>query len=156
MDYRKIEISGINDNDKLDLLLIKIARWHNLTPGLWLSDYKASDKDIDETVSRIKNTLNKDLFLAVAEDEQKNVQGFIWAYKSEKAQDKVMILSLYTAEGHRGQGIATSLKSLLEKWCRFEGIRTIETTVHYKNRGMITLNQELGYVPGMLYMTKTL
>ncbi len=156
MDYRKIEISGINDNDKLDLLLIKIARWHNLTPELWLSDYKASDKDIDETVSRIKNTQNKDLFLAVAEDDQKNAQGFIWAYKSEKAQNKVMILSLYTAEGYRGQGIATSLKRLLEEWCRLEGIRTIETTVHYKNRSMITLNQELGYVPGMLYMTKTL
>ncbi len=67
-----------------------------------------------------------------------------------------MILSLYTEEDRRGQGVATNLKSLLEEWCKLEGIRTIETTVHYKNSSMITLNQKLGYVPGMLYMTKTL
>ncbi len=156
MDYRKIEIDKTNDNDKLDLLLIKIARWHNLTPNLWISNYKASDKDIDETVNIIKSTRNEDLFLAVAEDDQNNVRGFIWAYKSERVQDSVMILSLYTEEDHRGQGVATNLKSLLEEWCKLEGIRTIETTVHYKNSSMIALNQKLGYVPGMLYMTKTL
>lgn len=155
MDYRKIEIDKTNDNDKLELLLIKIATWHNLTPNLWISNYKVSGKDIDETVNRIKGTRNEDLFLAIAE-EQNNVQGFIWAYKSEKVQDSVMILSLYTAEEHRGEGIATKLKSLLEEWCKLEGIRTIETTVHYKNSSMITLNQKLGYVPGMLYMTKIL
>ncbi|WP_313340149.1 GNAT family N-acetyltransferase [Sedimentibacter sp.] len=156
MNYRKIEINGINDDNKLDLLLTKIAKWHNLTPKLWINNYKASNTDIDETVRRIKNTRNKDLFLAIAEDDENNIQGFIWAYKQEKVQDSVMILSLYTEEDYRGQGIATNLKNLLEEWCRFEGIKTIETTVHYNNNSMIALNQKLGYAPGMLYMTKTL
>lgn len=156
MNYRKIEINETDDDDKLDLLLIKIARWHNLTPKLWINNYKVSDKDIDNTVNRIINTRNKDLFLAIAEDDQNNMQGFIWAYKLEKVQDSVMILSLYTAEDYRGQGIATNLKNLLEEWCRLEGIKTIETTVHFKNKSMITLNQKLGYAPGMLYMAKTL
>jgi len=156
MNYRKIEINETNDDDILDLLLIKIATWHNITPKLWINNYKASDKDIDNTVNRIKNTRNKDLFLAIAEDDQYNMQGFIWAYKLETVQDSVMILSLYTAEDYRGQGIATNLKNLLEEWCRLEGIKTVETTVHYKNKGMITLNQKLGYSLGMLYMTKTL
>lgn len=156
MHYRKIEVNGINGDDKLELLLIKIAKWHNLTPKLWINNYKASNTDIDETVRRIKNTRNEDLFLAVAEDDQNNIHGFIWAYKQEKAQNSVMILSLYTAEGCRGQGIAINLKNLLEEWCRFEGIKTVETTVHYSNSNMIALNKKLGYVPGMVYMKKTL
>jgi len=156
MNYRKIEINGDNNDSKLDLLLMQIAEWHNLTPRLWINNYKASNKDIDETVKRIKNTKDKDLFLAIAEDEQVNIQGFIWAYKQEKIQDSVMILSLYTNESYRSQGIATNLKKMLEEWCRLEGIKTIETTVHYSNKSMIALNQKLGYAPGMLFMSKTL
>jgi len=92
----------------------------------------------------------------VTEDDKGKVQGFIWAYKQEKPQDSVMILSLYVTEDYRGQGVATELKVLLEEWCRFEGIKTIQTTTHYTNDNMIALNQKLGYVPGMVHMTKTL
>lgn len=156
MNYKKIEIYGINDDNKLDSLLMEIAKQHNLTPKLWTNNYKASDKDIDEAVKRIKNTGSNNLFLAIAEDDKNNMQGFIWAHKQEKVPDSVMILSLYTSENYREQGIATNLKSLLEEWCRLEGIKTIETTVHYNNSSMIALNQKLGYTPGMLHMTKTL
>jgi len=135
---------------------MQIAKWHNLTPKLWVVDYRASTVDIEETVQRIKSTKSEDLFLAIAEDYQGHVQGFIWAYKQDKPQDSVIILSLYIAEGYRGKGIATNLKLLLEEWCRLEGIETIQTTVHYNNNSMITLNQKLGYNSGMLYMTKTL
>lgn len=156
MNYKKIEISGNNDDYKLDLLLTKIARWHNLTPKLWRADYKVSEKDVEETVNRIKNSQKKDLFLAIAEDEQDNVQGFIWACRKEEAQDSVLILSLYTAEEYRDQGIATNLKKMLEEWSRLEGIKVIETTVHYTNKRMIDINQKLGYIPGMVHMKKKL
>jgi len=116
MNYRKIEIdNGINDDNELDSLLTQIAKWYNLTPKLWINNYKASNADIDETVRRIKNTRNKDLFLAIAEDDKNNIHGFIWAYKQEKIQDSVMILSLYTSEDCRGQGIATNLKNFVKK-----------------------------------------
>ena len=141
-------------DDKIDLLLMQIAKWHNLIPKLWIDNYEASDIDINGTVKRITNTPNKDLFLVIAEDDEDNIQGFIWAYKQEKHQESVMILSLYTGEDYRGQGIATNFKKLLEEWCRLEGIKTIKTTVHYNNNSMIALNQKLGYAPGILYMTK--
>lgn len=67
-----------------------------------------------------------------------------------------MILSLYVTDDYRRKGVATKLKLLLEQWCRFEGIKTIHTTVHYDNYKMIELNQKLGYTPGMVNMTKTL
>lgn len=156
MNYRKIEFNDSNTDEKLELLLAQIAKWHNLTPKLWMPDYRASAEDIKETIQRIKNTRNEDLFLAIAKDYQEQVQGFIWAHKQEKPQDSVMILSLYITESYRGQGVATNLKVLLEEWCRFEGIKTIQTTVHYSNKSMIALNQKLGYTPGMVYMTKAL
>lgn len=156
MNYRKIEFDNDNIDKKSELLLIQIAKWHNLTPKLWIPDYKISTTEIEETILKIQDTRNEDLLLVIAEDEQGHTQGFIWACKQEKPQDSVMILSLYVTEDYRGQGVATNLKVLLEEWCRLEGIKTIETTVHYKNNSMMALNQKLGYIPGMVYMTKKL
>lgn len=156
MNYRKIELNDSSNDKELELLLIQIAKWHNITPKLWMSDYRASTVDIEKTVQRIRNTKNEDLFLVVAEDDEGQAQGFIWAYKQEKPQYSVMILSLYITEGYRGRGIATNLKVLLEDWCRLECIKTIQTTIHYSNHNMMALNQKLGYTPGMVYMTKDL
>lgn len=156
MNYRRIELNDSSTDKELELLLIQIAKWHNLTPKLWMPDYRVSNIDIEKTVQRIKNTKNEDLFLTIAEDNQGQVQGFIWAYKQEKPQDSIMILSLYTTEDYRRCGVATNLKLLLEEWCRHEGIKTIQTTTHYNNHNMMALNQKLGYTPGMVYMTKTL
>ena len=156
MNYRRIEINNSNVDEELNALLNQIAKWHNLTPKIWKPDYKVSIADIEETVQRILNTKNEDLFLTIAEDEEENIQGFIWAYKQDEPQDTVMILSLYVEESHRGYGIATKLKILLEEWCKHEGIKAIQTTVHYKNINMLALNKKLGYVPGMINMTKTL
>ncbi len=107
MNYRKIELDSSNIDKKLELLLMQIARWHNLTPKLWIPDYKVTTAEIEETVLKIQNTRNEDLFLAIAEDEQGNIQGFIWACKQEKQKDSVMILSIYVTEDYRGQGVAT-------------------------------------------------
>lgn len=156
MNYRKLELTDRNADEKLDLLLVQIAKWHNLTPKLWMSDYRASKEDIEETVQRIQNTKSEDLFLMIAEDDQGHVQGFIWANKQEKPKASVMILSLYVTESYRGNGIATNLKKSLEEWCKLEGIKAIQTTVHYSNNNMMALNKKLGYIPGMVYMTKSL
>ncbi|MBS4535720.1 GNAT family N-acetyltransferase [Clostridium sp. D2Q-14] len=156
MNYKKLEINDINIDEEIKSILVQIARWHNLTPKLWRSDYKISAEDIDRTVERIHKTKSQDLFLTIVEDEQGEIQGFIWAYKQEESQNSVMILSLYVTEDYRGRGIATRLKELLEQWCRLEGIKTINTTTHYNNHNMIKLNKKLGYIPGMVYMSKTL
>jgi RimJ/RimL family protein N-acetyltransferase len=155
MNYRRIELNDKNDKE-LESILFQIGKWHNLTPKQWRPDYRVTSEDIEKTVERIRKTKNEDLFLAVAEDEQEQIQGFIWAYKQEKPKDSVMIISLYVTENYRRKGIATNLKLLLEDWCRFEGIKTIQTTVHYNNRKMIELNEKLGYTPGMVNMTKSL
>lgn len=154
MNYRKIDLN--DSSTELELNLNKIAKWHNLTPKLWNPKYRITTEDIEETLLRIKNTKAEDLFLTITEDEEGEVQGFIWAYKQQSPEDSVMILSLYVSEGYRKQGIATKLKELLEEWCLIEGIKTIHTTTHYSNHNMIALNQKLGYNPGMVYMTKTL
>ena len=151
MNYRKIDLDCSNIDKKLELILIQIAKWHNLTPKLWISDYEVSTIDIEETVQKIQNTRNEDLLLVIAEDDQRHIQGFIWACKQEKSQESVMILSLYVTEDYRGKGVATNLKILLEEWCRLEGIKT---TVHYKNNSMMALNRKLGYTPGMVHMVK--
>ena len=156
MNYRRIEINNGNIDEELNVLLRQIAKWHNLTPKIWTPDYELSIADIEETMQEILNTKSEDLFLTIAEDKEGDIQGFIWAYKQDEPQDTAMITSLYVTENHRGCGIATKLKILLEEWCKHEGIKAIQTTVHYKNIDMFTLNKKLGYVPGMIKMVKTL
>lgn len=154
MKYRKIEINFQDEN--LNHLLVQIAKWHNDTPRLWIPDYEPTNEDIEQTVERIRGTKDEDLFLTVAEDENGQAQGFIWAYRMEEPSDCVMIVSLYVAEDYRRQGIATNLKKMLEEWCKSKGVKTIKTTTHYNNKSMIELNKKLGYVPGMVHMSKTL
>ncbi|MGI5998566.1 MAG: GNAT family N-acetyltransferase [Lutispora sp.] len=121
-----------------------------------MPDYEPTNEDIEQTVERIRNTKDEDLFITVAEDEKGQAQGFIWAYRMEESSDCVMILSLYVAEEYRRQGIATNLKVMLEEWCSSQGVKTIKTTTHYNNKNMIELNKKLGYVPDMVQMSKTL
>ncbi len=155
MKYKRIELINAC-NLELDLLLYQISKWHNLTPKLWMPEYIVTEVEIEEAVQRIKNTKAEDLFLMVAEDDEKQVRGFIWAYRKENQQDSIMILSLYITEEFRGRGIATQLKQQLEEWCKSKGINTIHTTTHYNNHSMLELNQKLGYLPGMVSMTKVL
>ena len=156
MNYRKIDFGASDNGKELELLLIQIAKWHNIAPKLWIPDYKPSIEDIEETKETILNTKGEDLFISIAEDDHGNVQGFIWAYKQENPKDTVMISSLYVVENYRKYGVATNLKALLEEWCHLEKIKAIQTTVNYKNTSMLTLNQKLGYTPGMICMTKKL
>lgn len=156
MNYRKIDFFAGEMDKESQSLLMQIAKWHNLTPKLWVPNYKAYETDIEETIKIILDTEKEDLFIGIAEDEQGKIQGFIWVDRQKECKDKVMILSLYVTEDHRKYGVATNLKMLLEEWCRAQGIKSIRTTVHYTNHNMLVLNQKLGYTPGMVNMTKNL
>lgn len=153
MIYREIRVDGDIDN-KIDIILRKIGRWHNLTPKNWREDFLLSNKDIDDTVKEIKSTRPEDLFIFVAESEN-DLKGFIWA-KKDKDSRTANIISLYVEEASRGRGIGSELKESLENWCRNNGVELIKTTVHYKNEKMLSLNKKMGYVPGMISMTKEL
>ncbi|NMA23874.1 MAG: hypothetical protein GX938_10270, partial [Spirochaetales bacterium] len=60
MNYRRIKINNSNIDEELNVLLRQIAKWHNLTPKIWIPDYKVSIADIEETVQKILNTKNED------------------------------------------------------------------------------------------------
>lgn len=137
-------------------ILMKIIKWHNMTPKLWIPEFKVTEHDADRTLKRIETTADEDLYIGICKTENNQIIGFVWAFKQEQPKDSVMILSLYVEENYRKQGIAVELKKKLEEWCLKEGVKQIQTTVHYTNKKMISLNERLGYEPGMLYMTKKL
>ncbi|MDH8679739.1 GNAT family N-acetyltransferase [Fusibacter bizertensis] len=151
MNYSKV---SLEDSD-IEQILLKLSKWHNLTPKIWTENYVASDEDIKETIERIKSTKNSDLFLGIARDED-DITGFIWGQKQENPENSVMIQSLYVEKRYRNIGVASKLKKNFEVWCQSEGINSIVTTVHYKNKNMLELNRKLGYEPGMVYMRKKL
>jgi GNAT superfamily N-acetyltransferase len=129
-------------------LVRKIAYWHNLTPKLWLEEYKVTDEDVLESYKRM---MDKECYIGIAADDE--AFGFLWA---EASDGGYMILSLYIKEAYRKQNHATKLKDDFEKWCRQKGIEKIITTVHYKNKKMIALNEKLGYSAKFVNMEKKL
>lgn len=148
MRYRRLNIK----DEPLDVIEL-IAKWHNLTPKIWIPDYNVTKEDILESVDKIKNTSPSDLYIAISE-ENKKINGFIWAARQETPVNSALILSLYVLEESRNIGIATDLKNYFEDWCKKEGVDIIQSTVHYNNKKMLELNKKLGYVPNMVYMTK--
>ncbi|GAB6109816.1 N-acetyltransferase family protein [Fusibacter bizertensis] len=151
-----MEYSIVSQEDHdIESTLTQIARWHNLTPKIWLKNYYVTEEAIDETIKKIKITSQSDLFIAVAR-EADAIIGFLWGNRELDHKNTFMILSLYVENQYRNKGVASSLKTLLEKWCRSNEITTIETTVHYTNKKMIALNQKLGYEAGMVTMRKNL
>ena len=134
-------------------VLRQIAKWHNLTPKIWMPDYRMTEQDIEDAVSRMVNTDPSDLFLMTASHESQPI-GFIWAYKQAPEKKSVMILSLFVLEAHRNSGVARQLKEALETWCAEENVEEIQTTVHFTNEKMLRLNESMGYKPGMVNMTK--
>lgn len=134
----------------------RIATWHNEIPLIWDPTFIAARADIQKTIRRIEDMPDTELYLAVAEDCGNAPQAFIWAYRMVEKPDAVMILSLYTDPLYRGKGVARTLKSQLEDWCRAEGITKIVTTVHYKNQAMIDFNVKMGYETGMVTMCKSI
>jgi len=136
----------VNANTASNEVLYNISKWHNETPRLWIVGYEPTEEDIQETITLMKDN---ECYIGIAEDE--TIKGFIWA---EKQENDVMIMSLFVDESVRNSSIGTSLKEALENWCRSEGIKKIKTTVHSKNRKMISLNEKLGYDSKMLHMEK--
>jgi len=150
MKYSKINPS-VNE-----LILNQIVKWHNMTPKLWIEDYKPTEEDLKETIKRIVETEKSDLYLGIAQDDLDELVGFIWAYRKCDDEKSVMIMSLHVEPEYRNQGIASHLKKDLESWCREIGVHSVETTVHFDNKNMLELNQKLGYNAGMVCMKKML
>ena len=96
------------------------------------------------------------LYLGIAQDDQDEPVGFIWAYRKSDDDKNVMIMSLHVEPEYRNQGIASQLKQNLESWCKEIGVQSVETTVHFDNKNMLELNLKLGYNAGMVCMTKKL
>ena len=152
MKYTRIDPTN-NHNESL---LEQLVKWHNMTPKLWIKDYKPTAEDLKETIKRIVETEKSDLYLGIAQDDQDEPVGFIWAYRKSDDDKNVMIMSLHVEPEYRNQGIASQLKQNLESWCKEIGVQSVETTVHFDNKNMLELNLKLGYNAGMVCMTKKL
>jgi GNAT superfamily N-acetyltransferase len=143
-----MKYSQIDSKTASKTVLYNISKWHNETPRLWIEGYEPSEDDIKETMTRM---IDNESYIGIVED--KSIKGFIWA---EKQEEDVMIMSLFVDESVRQSNLGTSLKEALETWCKMNGIKKIKTTVHSKNKKMISLNEKLGYESKMLHMEKIL
>jgi GNAT superfamily N-acetyltransferase len=137
-------------------ILKQIAYWHNLTPKLWRKNHQVSDEAILSSINKIISTPYDKLYLCTAYNDEDLLIGYLWAHSQHTSDEAIMILSLYVTENMRSNGVATELKAHFENWCTDVGIKEIQTTVHYKNKTMIRLNQKLGYEAGMVTMSKDL
>lgn len=130
---------------------------HESIPGGWIDNYSINTEEIEITIKRlVEKHKSHDIFCYIAEEDN-IIISFIWAEINGNHKDTIDIFSLWTDEKYRGQGIASKLKIELEKWVKSEtDAKKISTTVSVKNKGMIELNEKLGYKIMYHKMIKTI
>lgn len=134
----------LNENDLKEFNFI--AKIHESLPGAWIDNYTIDDEEVKITLKGlVEKHKTNDILCYIAEKDSKIIS-FIWAEINKSNLETVDIISLWTDEEYRGQGIASSLKIELEKWAKLEtSAKSISTTVSAKNKSMINLNRKLGY-----------
>ncbi|MCD8511717.1 MAG: GNAT family N-acetyltransferase [Bacillus sp. (in: Bacteria)] len=125
--------------------LFFIAQTHEALPAAWVHNYEISNEAIKATANQlIDKHKDNTVFCTVIENDD-DIISFIWAEQNSTISNQVDIISLWTKEDVRGQGLAKKLKNELEIWAKERGASQIHTTVSKANTTMIRLNEELGY-----------
>ncbi|MCD8501375.1 MAG: GNAT family N-acetyltransferase [Bacillaceae bacterium] len=135
MNFNRIRI--LNENDLQELKFI--ANVHEELPTGWIKDYVVNPPRIEETFHRlIRKQHGHSVFCGIVEDNN-TIISFVWAERNEKNSAVLDIMSLWTDQMYRRQGLATMLKLELEKWAQNQqGIREIHTTVSKENKKMMS------------------
>lgn len=104
------------------------------------------DNSKEKLKSRLKEAISYGSIILVAETNEKEIIGFIWA---ERGIPKRIRHSAYIVagirEGYRGRGIGSSLFEELEKQAREKAITRLELTVIKENTAALNLYQKMGY-----------
>lgn len=134
-----------------------IAEVHESLPAAWVDDYVVEPKEVEKTVERLIDKHSSGRIACFIAEHGSEIIAFIWAEVHEQDESALSIFSLWTKPQYRGQGIATTLKHILEDWARTEtNSKKIITTVSASNTKMVMLNQKLGYRIMYHKMTKDL
>lgn len=132
-----------------------IAEVHESLPAAWINNYIIDDEEVKKTIEELVKRHKGSQILCCIFENNDEIIGFIWAEVNEDNSEVVDIISLWTSENYRGQGIATKLKIQLEDWTKNKtNAKKISTTVSAKNKAMLALNQKLGYEINSYKMTK--
>ena len=147
-NYRSLNLKNRNE-------LKQIAKIYLSLPSLWVENYSFDEKEIEDTVKDlIQKHKSENLFCYIIKDQNKIIS-FIWAETIKSNPEILNIISLWTHEDYRKEGLATYLKEKLENLARKQiSIKKIITTVSVKNTKMIELNKKLKYEISMYKMLK--
>ena len=139
----KGSIIPININEPAEIEFV--CRNHLETPAIWISDYRVSDKDLQDNIENFLKSAKQDKLIVLTARAGSDIIGFIWAEVSFENLEIINIISLWTEPRFRNQGIATDLKRELEIVAKDKGFKKIRTNVYTPNMAMLDLNLKLGY-----------
>lgn len=123
-----------------------IAEVHESLPAAWIDEYVVVPGAVEQSSERLAEKHKTGEIACLVAENSGEIVAFVWGEVHEQDKEILNIISLWTKPQHRGQGIATELKLMLEDWGKAEtSAKKIVTTVSASNRGMVHLNQKLGY-----------
>lgn len=134
-----------------------ITEIHESLPKAWIDNYIVDKDEIEKNARILTGKLKTSNAFCCIVEEKDQIISFIWAEVNRSNSKIVDIISLWTNESYRGEGIATKLKIELENWTRENTkAKKISTTVSSNNEKMINLNEKLGYEINYYKMTKSI
>ena len=103
--------------------------------------------DLSGLKRKIDDSLSGSDLLLVAENDDKEIVGYIWA---ERGQLNRILHTAYIVvgirESYRHQGIGTEFFKRLDEWARKNGVVRLELTVECANAAAIHLYEKNGFV----------
>lgn len=134
-----------------------IAEVHESLPAAWVNSYVVEAEEVEKSLARLVEKHKRAEIVCFVAEKDGEIVAFVWGEVSEQDNKALDIISLWTKPEHRGKGLATQLKLMLEAWAKTERkAEKIVTTVSAANGGMVQLNLKLGYKVAYHRMIKEL
>lgn len=134
-----------------------VAEIHEALPAAWINGYVVEPGEVEKSVARLVEKHRRAEIACLVVENDGEIVAFIWGEVSEQDNKALDIISLWTKPEHRGKGLATQLKLMLEDWAKAETkAEKIVTTVSAANSEMVQLNLKLGYKVAYHKMVKEL
>ena len=142
MNIRPINIEDTKAFFKMMSLLDEETQFMMYEPG-----ERERTTNEEELGERIKSAISTGDYLMIAEDNDKNIAGYIWAERGTMNRIRhTAYIIIGIRESYQRQGIGTRFFKGLDEWAKNNGIIRLELTVECANESAKHLYEKNGFV----------
>ena len=142
MNIRKIAENDVENFYNMMCRLDGETEFMMYEPG----EREATTKDLSRLKAAVDEAVNGSDLLLVAEDEDGNLAGYIWAERGRLSRVRhTAYIVVGILEKCRGRGVGTEFFARVKEWAAANGVVRLELTVECENAAAVHLYEKSGF-----------